>query len=154
MVVIEEVFSEPSPVKDPTEDESLKYCQDLKKQGNDQVAKQDWKMAFYLYSKGLHHAEENCQPSEETNEIKSLLLSNRALVQMKLDQTLPALEDCTKAIKLNSKNVKAYYRAGEACLKLKFVDRAKNFAVDGLEIDKDNVALKSLLKQIDGKKSW
>ncbi len=43
---------------------------------------------------------------------KSIVLSNKAMAHLKLGAYASAEEDCTEALTLNSKNVKAYLRRG------------------------------------------
>ena len=45
---------------------------------------------------------------------KSVVLSNRAMTNLKLGVYNDAEDDCTAALKLNEKNVKAYLRRGAA----------------------------------------
>lgn len=53
--------------------------------------------------------------------------------------------DCAEALKLNPKNVKAWYRAGSACLALDQVDAAIDACQSGIKYDAKNAALTTLL---------
>ena len=60
--------------------------------------------------------------------------------------------DCAEALKLNPKNVKAWYRSARACLALDKLEEAADCARRGLEVDAQNMALKAIdLKIIDRK---
>lgn len=62
---------------------------------------------------------EECEESEEGGgiaDIFSQVLSNRALVNLKLKNNRPALRDCSKAIEKNINNVKARYRKAQALM--------------------------------------
>lgn len=55
--------------------------------------------------------------------------------------------DCAAALRINPKNVKAWYRAGSACLALDKVDEAIDAAQSGLKYDPANTALNVLLEK-------
>lgn len=64
--------------------------------------------------------------------LNSLILSNRAQVQIALKNYGHAIKDCEKAIELDASNSKAYFRASKASLSLKKVEQSLSFARKGL----------------------
>lgn len=60
--------------------------------------------------------------------------------------------DCADALRLNPKNVKAWYRAASACLALDQMEAALDACQSGLKFDAENTALKTLLTKIEKRK--
>lgn len=61
--------------------------------------------------------------------------------------------DCAAALKINPKNVKAWYRAASACLALDKVDESIDAAKSGLHYEPQNSALKTLLNKASKRKA-
>lgn len=61
--------------------------------------------------------------------------------------------DCAAALKLNPKNVKAYYRSSMALLKLERLDEAEDAAKRGLVIDSENKSLQIAASKIAERKA-
>lgn len=57
--------------------------------------------------------------------------------------------DCAGALRVNARNVKAWYRAASACLALDKIPEALDACQSGLQFDAHNVALQSLLSKIE-----
>ncbi|KAH0855167.1 hypothetical protein HID58_020436 [Brassica napus] len=68
-----------------------------------EIAKEKWQKAIGLYSEAIKLSEKN-----------ATYYSNRAAAYLEIGSFLLAEEDCTKAITLDKKNVKAYLRRGTA----------------------------------------
>lgn len=77
---------------------------ELKSKGNDAFKKCDYLESLKIYTKALRL----CPVSYESD--RSILYANRAASKGKLDRKLSAIDDCTKAIELNSTYVRAYLR--------------------------------------------
>lgn len=56
--------------------------------------------------------------------------------------------DCAGALRLNPKNVKAWYRAASACLALDKIDEALDACDSGLRFDAVNAAMKTLREKV------
>jgi hypothetical protein len=56
--------------------------------------------------------------------------------------------DCAAALKLNPRNVKAWYRAASACLALDKLPEAADACTSGLGFDAENAALKTCLTKV------
>ena len=63
-------------------------------------------------------------------------------------------KDCAAALRINPKNLKAWYRAASACLALDKVDEAIDACQSGLHHDSLNVALKELLTKAEKRKGY
>lgn len=61
-----------------------------------------------------------------------------------------ALRDCSEAIRLNRKNVKAFYRTAKTLQALERLKDAMEVINMGLEIDSENIALKNEFKATQG----
>ena len=61
--------------------------------------------------------------------------------------------DCAEALKLNPKNVKAWYRAASACLALDKTDEAIDAAESGRRYDAANTALQTVLEKSTARKA-
>lgn len=90
-----------------------------------------FKQAIKAYGEGL---EEKCSNAV----LNSALLSNRAAVNLLMGNNRRVITDCTEAIELNPKNVKAYWRACLACMKLDLFREAIAWCDKGLLIDPSN----------------
>lgn len=135
----------------------------FKEHGNESFTKKNWKDAKEFYEKAicsLAKETRNRQESEKNkavtaNEIKqevSILescLVNRAACHLQLQNYRSCIQDCGEALKINPRNIKAYYRSSKALLALGKISEAKDACVCGLAIDSENSALKTVSATID-----
>ena len=75
-------------------------------------------------------------------------MGNRAACNVQLKNYRASTQDCAGVIRLNPKNVKAYYRFGVALLALDKIKEADDACARGLEIDPEHKDLKSLADRI------
>nr|XP_043636604.1 tetratricopeptide repeat protein 4 homolog [Erigeron canadensis] len=117
---------------------------ELKEEGNKYVkmGKKHYSEAIDCYTRAIN---QKALSESET----SIILSNRAHVNILLGNFGRALADSEEAIKLSPTYVKAFYRAAKASLSLNKFFEAKAFCEKGLAQDPDNEELKKLKKQID-----
>ena len=96
------------------------------------------------------------QDEEEKKEKDILEAShaNRALCNLELKNYGSCNRDCAAAIKLNPKNVKAWYRSASACLALDKIPEAEDAARRGLLIDSSNASLKIVSEKILKRKAY
>jgi hypothetical protein len=99
-------------IEEVTEDEAL----ELKNRGNAAFKQQNFAEADRLFTEALQLSSEQ--------ELKSVVLANRALVRMRMDHPARALEDATEALRLDRKNNKAAFRKGCCELQLRRLDEA------------------------------
>ncbi|KAJ3069057.1 hypothetical protein HDU98_007852 [Podochytrium sp. JEL0797] len=116
----------------------------FKEQGNEafQAGKSQYQSAVEFYSKGI-------AAKSSDAELNSVLHSNRAAVNLELGNFRKVLNDCSDAIKLNPKNVKAFYRSTKALYSLDRIAEARNACKLGLELDPTNKPLLTLSQQIE-----
>ncbi|VTJ59247.1 Hypothetical predicted protein [Marmota monax] len=86
----------------------------LKEEGNELVKKGNHKKAIEKYNESLLFSN-----------LESTTYSNRALCHLVLNQDKEAVKDCTEALKLDGKNVKALYRRAQAYKSLKVTGPAQ-----------------------------
>ncbi|KAL8830544.1 MAG: hypothetical protein Q9191_001367 [Dirinaria sp. TL-2023a] len=90
----------------------------LKEEGNKHFQDGDYKEAELLYSKAI---------SKDPTEAK--FFTNRAMTRLKLQSWDACIDDCIKAIELDSDNMKGYYYLAQAQLALHHPNEAMNSAV-------------------------
>lgn len=61
--------------------------------------------------------------------------------------------DCAAALRLNERNIKAWYRSASACLAVEKIPEAEDACTRGLEIESANTALKTLSSKIQKRKA-
>ncbi|KAJ3108850.1 Tetratricopeptide repeat protein 4 [Phlyctochytrium planicorne] len=103
-----------------------------------------YRTAIDYYSKGIAAGPDDL-------ELKSVLYSNRAAVNLELGNFRKATNDCAEAIKLNKNNIKAYYRSVKALFAVDRFEEARDSCMHGLKVDPKNAALKAELKKIEDK---
>lgn len=146
----------------------------FKEQGNEVVKMKRWKDGREFYTKGLAVLAQrkkirSLKSPDETGEKPSLAEDeaeigkqkeleeacyiNRALCNLELKNYRSTTLDCASAIRLNPKNVKAYYRSSLALYTLDKLAEASDACTRGLTIDPSNVALKGLATKIEVRQS-
>lgn len=127
--------------------EKIEMQKTLKQRGNECLQtnkKSGFQDALGFYTQAL-------EIGSFDNELNSQVYSNRAHVNLMLNNFVEAVDDCRKGITANAANVKCYWRAGRASLALDLYEQAKTFVQDGMKIDKDNSELKNLHVQCQKK---
>merc|ERR1719282_1686603 len=89
------------------------------------------------YTKGL---EMECKDKA----LNSQLHSNRAAVSMRMKANDKAIDDCRRAIELDPKNTKAWYRGAKASEALGLTEQGLKFCKGALEASPDDEQLKKL----------
>ncbi|KFY43960.1 hypothetical protein V494_01723 [Pseudogymnoascus sp. VKM F-4513 (FW-928)] len=152
-------------------------AQNFKEQGNDVFKLKSWADAKEFYSKainvlqaeqrkraeektlqeGLSQAGKSVPPTlsaEDEAEIKEQLklleacLGNRSACHVQLKNYRSATLDCAQVIRLNPRNIKAFYRSGVALLALSKIREADDSCAHGLALDPEHKDLKTLAQQI------
>ncbi|KAJ5781919.1 uncharacterized protein N7518_010402 [Penicillium psychrosexuale] len=134
-----------------------------KGQGNEAVQGLKWIDAKEFYTKALtviNAKEDKWEAPEDPEEEAALLRKleeasyiNRALCNLELGNYRSCTLDCAATLKLNPKNVKAFYRSSLALLKLDKVAEAEDAAARGLAIDPESKALLESAKKIAERKA-
>lgn len=99
------------------------------------------KNALLSYTKGL---EMECKDDA----LNSQLHSNRAAVSMRLKQNDKAMDDCRRAVKLDPKNTKAYYRGAKASEAMGLTQQAITFCHGALELKPDDKELLQINRRL------
>ncbi|KAH8659307.1 hypothetical protein BGZ60DRAFT_415007 [Tricladium varicosporioides] len=139
-------------------------AQNFKEQGNETFKEKRWKDAKEFYGKAIQvlllevrkrqkaSAEEKAK--EDAEEVKKevglleICLVNRAACHLELKNYRSCTHDCASALRMNPRNVKAYYRSSKALINLGRIVEADDSCARGLEIDPENVPLKAVAKEI------
>jgi len=140
----------------------LEIATNFKEQGNEVFKIKRWVDAKEFYNKGVtvliaevrkrQRATKKVKGDEE--EIKKevaileALLVNRAACHLELKNYRSCTLDCTAALGINPKNIKAYYRSAKALLALNRIKDADEACAKGLELDSGNAPLQALAKEI------
>lgn len=88
---------------------------------------------------------------EELDDFKSTVLANAAMAHMQLKNWGLVRDDSIRALKYNSKNIKALYRLAKAYQMLQNWEDAGDAIESGLAIDKDNKDLMKLQDLLENK---
>ncbi|KAJ8522986.1 hypothetical protein ONZ45_g493 [Pleurotus djamor] len=123
---------------DGTPDE---IAQNFKEHGNEYFVGKRWKEARDFYTQGI-----NANPMDI--KLQVTLLCNRAACNLELQNYGSVLKDCKKALTLDSKASKAYYRAGMALLSLDRPHEALECCDLCLAYDSGNAGMKSLRERV------
>lgn len=148
----------------------LENATNFKVQGNECFRGKQWADAKEFYSKGIAiivteerrrekglpsvktdtHEGSSDEPDEVEGERACLeaLYVNRAACQLELGNFRMAVADCGGCLRVNSGNVKAYYRSGRALVRLGRVGEADEACARGLALDPENKALRELAGEI------
>lgn len=109
--------------------EKLEQSAIVKDKGTQYFKEGKYKQAAVEYKRIVSWLEnESSLQGEEEDKAKALRLAahlNLAMCYLKLQEPNPALENCDKALELDSNNEKALFRRGEALFVMKEFDRAK-----------------------------
>ncbi|PWY94594.1 TPR-like protein [Aspergillus sclerotioniger CBS 115572] len=137
-------------------------AQNFREQGNEAAREKRWVDAKEHYSKGiavlLAKEDKWDKPEDEKEEVKlrreaeEACYINRALCHLELKNFRSTTLDCAAVLKLNAKNVKAYYRSAMALYALDKIVEAEDVATRGLELDPMNKPLQVVAGKIAERK--
>lgn len=86
--------------------------------------------------------------------VEEKCLTNRALANLNLQNYGACVRDCGAALRLNNKNVKAYYRSASALLALDKIVDAQDAINYCLSVDPENKPAEALAAKIDARKDY
>jgi tetratricopeptide (TPR) repeat protein len=140
---------------------ALEVAAGFKERGNESFKEKGFKDAKEFYGKGIQvlllevrkrqKGEGEAKDKEEIKKevgILEMCLVNRAACHLKLKNYRSCVQDCGSALRINVKNVKAYFRSAEALLKLDKVAEADDACARGLAVDPENKALHGIANEI------
>ncbi|KAF8857887.1 TPR-like protein [Acephala macrosclerotiorum] len=143
----------------------LEVASGFKERGNESFREKRWGDAKEFYAKGIQvlllevrkrqkgegNGEGEGVDKEEVKREVGVLeacLVNRAACHLELGNYRSCVQDCGSALRINPKNVKAYYRSAKALLKLDKILEADDSCARGLAVDPENKALQGVAKEI------
>ena len=85
---------------------------------------------------------------EMERKIEEACYVNRALCNLELQNYRSTTLDCASTLRLNNKNIKAYYRSAQALLALDKIKEAFDACQHGLSVEFTNTALRNLMTKI------
>ncbi|KAL1758742.1 hypothetical protein FB107DRAFT_271706 [Schizophyllum commune] len=112
-------------------------AQNFKEQGNDYFKGKRWREALGFYTQAI-----DAKPTDPA--LQEALLCNRAACNLELKNYGSVLRDCSKAITLNPRSAKAFYRSALALLALERAEDALDCCDRALAFDANNLAMKGL----------
>ncbi|PPR02467.1 hypothetical protein CVT24_002016 [Panaeolus cyanescens] len=112
-------------------------AQNFKEQGNEYYQGKRYREAVGFYTQGV-----DAKPTDA--KIMEALLCNRAACNLELQNYGSVLRDCSKALTLNPKSSKAYYRSALALVSLSRYDEALDCCARCLAYDTTNSGVKSV----------
>eukprot|EP00041_Stephanoeca_diplocostata_P012980 m.220876 g.220876 ORF g.220876 m.220876 type:complete len:445 (-) comp19172_c1_seq7:294-1628(-) len=95
----------------------------------------EYNKAIDLYDEGLKERD------NIPKKLESILLSNKAAVNLALGNNRKVINDCTLAKELDPDNIKAYWRAATANKKLELYTEVISWCDEGLRVDPTNKTL-------------
>ena len=146
----------------------LENASDFKDRGNECFAEKNPRDAVEFYGKGINiiwleerkrrmgevtMGENEGVPDTEDDirkqrAVLEALYVNRAASHLELKNYRSCWLDCAAALKINPRNVKAWYRSARALLRVDRVDEADEACARGLALDGENKALRALADEI------
>lgn len=144
-------------------------AQGFKERGNECFKEKGWKDAKEFYTKAVEvllievrkrqKGEKTEGEGEEAEtdtaadvrkqiEILEACLVNRAASHLELKNYRSCTLDCASALRINARNVKAFYRSAKALLSLGRIVEADDACARGLAVDPDNKALQGVAREI------
>ena len=138
-------------------------AQGFKERGNESFKEKGWKDAKEFYGKAIQvllvevrkrQESGKTETGDDAEEIKKEIgileacLVNRAACHLELKNFRSCTQDCASALRINRRNVKAYYRSAKALLALSKIVEADDACANGLAIDPENKALQGVAREI------
>ncbi|CAD0206521.1 unnamed protein product [Chrysodeixis includens] len=124
---------------DDEKEERRIIAEELKKAGNEAYKAAEFERSIEKYTEGL----KTC-PLQFLQQ-RSILYCNRSAAKMKLEKYSSAIKDCTKAIELDDKYVKAYVRRALSYEQTEKFDEALADMKKVLELDPSDSAAKAAI---------
>ncbi|PGG99836.1 hypothetical protein GX51_06128 [Blastomyces parvus] len=140
----------------------VEVAQGLRESGNEVTREKKWSDGKEFYTKaiavltGENRWEKSDDPEGDLikeREIAEACYTNRALCNLELKNYRSTTIDCASALKLNPKNVKAYYRSTCALFALDKIPEAEDTCARGLTLDPANKSLQTMSAKISARKT-
>ncbi|KAL4932019.1 HSP70/90 family co-chaperone CNS1 [Aspergillus undulatus] len=138
-------------------------AQNFREQGNEAAREKRWIDAKEYYTKGIavlrskeqkwDKPEDEKEEEKLQSEVEEASYINRALCHLELKNYRSTTLDCAAVLKLNPRNIKAYYRSAMALYALDKIPEAEDVAKRGLALDPNNKPLAAVSSKISDRKA-
>ncbi|KAB8069385.1 hypothetical protein BDV29DRAFT_161468 [Aspergillus leporis] len=138
-------------------------AQNFREQGNEAAREKRWIDAKDFYTRAISvifAKVDKWEKPEDPDKEKKLLRQveeasyiNRALCNLELGNYRSCTLDCASVLKLNPKNIKAFYRSSMACFTLDKLEEAEDAANRGLALDPENKPLQTVASKVAERKA-
>lgn len=112
------------------------------------LAAEEKKRANGEVSKGPEGEPDAEEEIKQQREMLEALYVNRAACNLELNNYRTCWLDCTAALRLNPRNIKAYYRSSKALLAVDRIEEADDMCARGLAFNENNKGLRSIADTI------
>lgn len=148
----------------------LENATDFKESGNEAFKEKRWSDAREFYGRGISviageekRRQRGDKPRENDPEgdseaeiarqraVMETLYVNRAACHLEMKNHRSCWLDCNAALRLNPRNVKAWYRSAKALLAVGRIEEADDACAGGLAVDPENGPLKAVARDIIAK---
>ncbi|KAF1836350.1 tetratricopeptide repeat protein 4 [Decorospora gaudefroyi] len=149
-------------------------AENFRQQGNECARAKQWSDAKEFYDKAiaaLKGPQCNPDPDAEGPDVipveldadeeakKEMVIGeavyvNRALCNLEKKNYRSCIQDCAATLRINTSNIKAFYRSGTACLALDKLQEAAWACNRGLSLDPGNAPLQTLKTKIDARRKY
>ncbi|CAL9233708.1 unnamed protein product [Arabidopsis halleri] len=130
---------------DESKQKAMEDANEAKLEGNKLFGNGFYEEALLKYELALQFAQE----FPESDDLRSICYSNRAICYLKLGKYAEAIKECTKAIELNPSYTKAFVRRAEAHEKLEHFEEALTDLKRILELDPSNDQARKGIRRLE-----
>ncbi|KAA8649688.1 hypothetical protein EYZ11_012254 [Aspergillus tanneri] len=138
-------------------------AQNFREQGNEAAKEKRWIDAKEFYTKAIAvllakedkwDKPEDAQEEEKLKrQVEEASYSNRALCNLELGNYRSTTLDCASVLKLNPRNVKAFYRSSMALFALDKIPEAEDVVSRGFALDPSNKSLQGVAVKVADRKA-
>ena len=143
-------FSRAKDIWELTSEERLSLAARHRELGTELYTAGSHDIAGYHYSKAVKYLV-GVEHSEETSRLKAVCHLNLAACQLKLEQYNHVVTNCSKALSIDSNNVKGLYRKSLALFYLGDLEESKRLIRRAKDIAPKNTSVSELLMKINTK---
>ncbi|GAB1216649.1 hypothetical protein ATERTT37_005866 [Aspergillus terreus] len=137
-------------------------AQNFREQGNEAAKEKRWADAKEFYTKAIavllakedkwDKPEDQKEEDKLRRQVEEAAYINRALCNLELKNYRSTTLDCASTLKLNPRNVKAFYRSACALHALDKIAEAEDVVTRGLALDPNNKSLQLIAQKIADRK--
>jgi len=134
-----------------TNEDKLKAANEIKAAGNEFFKAGQTAKAIAQYNKVLRYLPSEKEDQKEIQDLAVSVNSNLSASYLKQNDFEKTIQSCEKVLKVQSENVKALFRSGQAYLGLNDVDKAKEFLDKAHKLEPKDGGILTALKQLKQK---